>query len=199
MPINSAMGLVWSALIASLLGACLVRGAPVASGPCQDLYRGLSQVAVSRVSRHDHTDGSKNLGSERQSFFPEARLYMRCCFLGGYLLCSSGQLKGEYSGLFTLCFAKIGVALRNRNRDHRCSHIWKSTACVSWLDKDGDHICADHGCTERAIVFHQSCPTSFYRKHADALRHGVSGSLKYRIVKVSLSRVRSSELVVTRA
>jgi|307.fasta_scaffold08600_3 hypothetical protein len=107
MTINSAMGLVWSALIASLLGACLVRGAPVASGPCQDLYRGLSQVAVSRVSRHDHTDGSKNLGSERQSFFPEARLYMRCCLLGGYLLCSSGQLKGEYSVLFTLCFAKL--------------------------------------------------------------------------------------------
>ena len=63
----------------------------------------------------------------------------------------------------------------------------------SWLDKDGDHICADHSAAGRAVVFHQSCRTSFYRKHADALRHGISGPLGYRIVKVSLSRVRSAE------
>lgn len=123
---------------------------------------------------------------------------MRCCLLASYLLCSSGQLKSGYSGLFMLC-GNTGVDLRKRNRDDRCSHIWKSTACVLWLDKDGDHICADHGSAGRAVVFHESCRASFYRKHADALRHGVSGSLRYTVVKVSLTRVRSPEFWWSRA
>ena len=113
--------------------------------------------------------------------------------LANYLLCSSGQLNSGWSGLFVLCFG-IRVALRNQNRDHR-----KAQRVFSWLDKDGDHICADHGAAGRAVVFHQSCRTSFYRKHADALRHGISGPLGYRIVKVSLSRLRSAQFWWSRA
>ena len=53
----------------------------------------------------------------------------------------------------------------------------KAQRVFSWLDKDGDHIWADHGSAGRAVVFHESC-RAFYRKHADALRDGVSGSLR---------------------
>jgi len=50
-----------------------------------------------------------------------------------------------------------------------------------------------------AVVFHESCRASFYRKHADALRHSVSGSLRYTVVKASLTRVRSPEFWWSRA
>lgn len=186
-------------MIAALLGAFLVRGAPGGEWSCQDLYRGLSQVAVSRLFRHDHANGSKNLKSEGQRFFPEAGPYMRCCLAASYLLCSSGAVEKRVFRIICAMLWQIGVACASEIVMTDVRIFGKAQRVFSWLDKDRDHICADHSSAGRAVVFHETCRASFYRRHADALWHGLSGSLTYRIVKISLSRVRSPEFWCSRA
>ena len=74
------------AVAASLLGACLVRGAPVASGPCQVLYRGLNQVAVSRLFHHDHTERQQKPELRKAVLLPRGKAIHALLFAGQLLV-----------------------------------------------------------------------------------------------------------------
>jgi hypothetical protein len=95
--------------VALVLGSCLARTPRCEGSLVRGRPRGLNHVvrlAAERHNRefwHDHTDGSKNLSSERQRSFPMVPGEAAMCallLLGSGLFCSSEQLTNVYSGLF---------------------------------------------------------------------------------------------------
>ena len=67
--------------------------------------------------------------------------------------------------------------------------IFGKAQCVfSCLDQDRDHICADFG--SAGLSFSRKLSYFLLSQTSRRLRCGVSGPLRYRFVKVSLSRVR---------
>ena len=162
---------------------------PVASGPVRIDLRGWTTSLVSRQS-----DPIGNFGSITQtaakssahkdsapSLWSQARppCVGAAVWLGSYLF-----------GFWKYYIGTVDKRIGNRHNYRQlygCIRYFHNEkhSCVSLLGRDGDHIRTDYGFAGRIFVFHPSRSTSIYRKHADALRCGVT-----RMTKSSLASTR---------